>query len=82
MIVAALENNTVGVVLTNNIIPSQYVISRASDLGVPLLLVPSDTYETAKMIDDMDKLLTRDDNERIDLLKKLVENNVDIDKVI
>jgi uncharacterized protein len=82
MIVAALENNTVGVVLTNNIIPSQYIISRASDIGTPLLLVPSDTYETAKMIDTMDPLLTKDDTDRVELLKMLIEKNVDFKNIL
>jgi len=53
MIVAALESSTSGIVLTNNIIPPQNIIAKAADKNVPLLLVPYDTFRTAKQIDDM-----------------------------
>jgi uncharacterized protein len=82
MIVAALESNTSGIVLTNNIIPPQNLIAKASDLNIPLLLVPYDTFQTAKQIDDMTPLLTKDDAERIGALQKLIEQNVDIQAIM
>jgi uncharacterized protein len=81
-IIAALESNTSGIILTNNIIPPQNLISKASDLNVPLLLVPFTTYETAKQVDDAVPLLTKDDTEHIQLLKKMIEKNVDIASII
>lgn len=80
-IVAALASNTSGIILTNNVIPPQNLISRASDLNIPLLLVPFNTYETAKQVDDAVPLLTKDDSEHIQLLKKLVEKNVDLNSI-
>jgi len=82
MIVAALESDTAGIILTNNIIPPQNLIAKASDSNIPLLLVPFDTFQAAKQVDDMVPLLTRDDTERIDLLSKLVEQNVDIKAIL
>ncbi|MBN1189987.1 MAG: phosphotransacetylase family protein [Dehalococcoidales bacterium] len=82
MIVAALDSSTAGIVLTNNILPSQNIIAKASVLNIPLLLVPFDTYMTAKQIDDMTPLLTRDDTERIDTIHKLVEQNVDLQAIL
>jgi uncharacterized protein len=82
MIVAATEPGTAGIILTNNILPSHNLIARAADLNIPVLLVPLDTFLASKQIDDMTPLLTRDDTERIDLLKKLVEENVDIRSII
>ena len=80
-IVAALASNTSGIILTNNVIPPQNLISKASDLNIPLLLVPFNTYETAKQVDDAVPLLTKDDSEHIQLLKKLVEKNVDLNSI-
>lgn len=80
-IVAALASNTSGIILTNNVIPPQNLISRASELNIPLLLVPFNTYETAKQVDDAVPLLTKDDSEHIQLLKKLVEKNVDLNSI-
>ncbi len=82
MIVAALESNTAGIVLTNNVIPPQNIIAKATDRNIPLMLVPFDTFQTAKQIDDMTPLLTRDDAERINSIRKLVEQNVDIQAIL
>jgi uncharacterized protein len=82
MIVAALDKNTSAIILTNNYIPPQNLISRAADMNIPMLLVPFDTFQAAKQIDDMVPLLTRDDAERINLLQKLVEQNVDLKAII
>lgn len=81
-IVAALESNTSGIILTNNVLPPQNLISKASDLNIPMLLVPFSTYETAKQVDDAVPLLTKDDTEHIQLLKKLIEKNVNIPSLL
>ncbi len=81
MIVAALDSSTAGIVLTNNIIPPQNIIAKASDRNIPLMLVPFDTFMTAKQIDDMTPLLTRDDTERIGTIQRLVEQNVDLQAI-
>jgi BioD-like phosphotransacetylase family protein len=71
-----------GIVLTNNILPPPHLLSKLSEKNMPVLLVPYDTYETAKQIDEKTSLLTRDDSENIQLLEKLVAQNVDIRSVI
>jgi len=78
MILASLETNTVGIILTGNMVPPQNIISKASERDVPLLLVPSDTYQTARQIDNLEPLLTKDDAEKIVLWEKLVEEHVNI----
>jgi BioD-like phosphotransacetylase family protein len=82
MIVAALESSTSGIILTNNIIPPQNIIAKAAEKNIPLLLVPFDTFRSAKQVDDMTPLLTKDDTMRIDLLQKLIEQNVDIKAIL
>ncbi len=81
MILAALESDTACIVLTNNILPPPYIISKASDHNIPLLLVSSDTYQVAKQIDKMEPLLTKYDIERIDLLGRLIREYVNIRKI-
>jgi BioD-like phosphotransacetylase family protein len=81
-IVGALESNAAGIILTNNVLPPQSLISKAADLEIPMLLVPYTTFETAKQVDDAVPLLTKDDTEHIQLLKKLVEKNVDIQAML
>lgn len=81
-IVAALDTSTAGIILTNNIIPPQSLISLASDMNVPMMLVPFDTFQTAKQVDDMTPLLTKDDNERIELITRLVRENIDLSALV
>jgi BioD-like phosphotransacetylase family protein len=78
---AALVVATSGIVLTHNIMPPPHLLAKLTEKNVPVLLVPYDTYETAKQIDDATPLLTRDDSDNIELLKELVENNVNIQNI-
>ena len=81
MILASLETNAVGIILTGNILPTQSIISKASECNVPLLLVTSDTYQTAKQIDNLEPLLTKDDAEKIGLWEQLVREHLDIREI-
>ncbi|MBU7027469.1 MAG: AAA family ATPase [Theionarchaea archaeon] len=81
MILAALDSDTAGIVLTNNIVPPPTIISKAKDRGIPLLLVSFDTFQCAKKIDDLEPLVTKDDTEKIQLLGNVVQEHVDIEEI-
>jgi len=82
LIVASLESDTAGIILTNNILPPASIISKASEREIPLLLVPVDTYETAMRVDRMEPLLAQGDAEKIDLWGQLVRKYVAIDEIV
>jgi uncharacterized protein len=82
MIIAALESDTVGIILTNNIVPPPAIISKASEKNVPLLLVPYDTYDVTRQMDNFDALLTHDSVDKLKFLEQLVRDYVSIEKVI
>jgi uncharacterized protein len=79
---AALDSSTAGIILTNNMVPSQNLLAKATDLNVPVLAVPFDTFQTAKQVDDMIPLLTKDDSERIEKIKSLIQQNVNVNSII
>jgi BioD-like phosphotransacetylase family protein len=81
MILAALESDTSGIILTNNILPPSNIISKAAEKKIPLLMVFSDTYQTAKQIEGLEPLLTKDDAEKIERLKKLVQTHVNAGEI-
>jgi BioD-like phosphotransacetylase family protein len=81
MILAALESNTAGIILTNNVLPPSNITSKASERNIPLLLVPFDTYQTAMQVDNIDPLLTKDDAERIELLEQLINRHVAVEEI-
>ena len=79
MIIAALEaGGTSCIVLTNNIVPPANVTAKASELKIPVLLVPTDTYATAMQVDKLEPLLTKDDDKKIEIITQLVKENVDL----
>ncbi len=83
MIFAALESNTSGILLTNNIYPEDPIIkSKADRKNIPILLVPQDTFTVARLIDDMEVLFTKEEKEKIDLLERLINENVDISSFV
>jgi BioD-like phosphotransacetylase family protein len=82
MINAAMENNTAAIILTNNILPSEDIISKAKVLEIPLLLVTFDTYSVAKQIELMEPLLTKDDADKIDLIEQMISRHVNLNEFL
>ena len=78
IILNAIEYGNAAIILTNNIVPSSAMISKAENKGVPLLLVSSDTHETARQIDNIEPLPTRNDTEKITIIERMVQKYVDI----
>lgn len=81
MILAALESDTSAIVLTNQILPSSSIISKAQMKGIPLLLVPLDTFEAAREIEKIEPLLLKNDETKAELVAEMVKRYVDIDKI-
>jgi BioD-like phosphotransacetylase family protein len=77
MILAVTEDSeTRCVVVTNNILPPPNIISKCEEKDIPLLLVPFDTYETARRLDNIVPLLTPDNSENINRVTQAVKDNV------
>jgi len=82
MILAMLDTEgTSAIVLTNNIVPPANVVKRAGERGIPLLLVPGDTYSTALQVEGIEPLLTADDG-RLEQLADMVRDHVSIDRLV
>jgi hypothetical protein len=82
MIMAALESDTVGILLTNNILPQPSIITRAAEKNVPLLLVTMDTFQATRQIESMEALLTYEDADKVRLLTQMVEKYVRADEIM
>ena len=78
MILAAIESNSAGILLTNNILPPANILARVEESGIPMLLANTDTNEAARRIAGLQPLLTVEDRPRIELLRDLVSAHVDI----
>jgi BioD-like phosphotransacetylase family protein len=81
MIVAALEHHATAVILTDNILPPSHLIAEAIQKGIPLLLVSEDIYETARQINSLESLPTKDDSEKIALIEQMVRTHVNLEAI-
>ncbi|MBC7131237.1 phosphotransacetylase family protein, partial [Candidatus Bathyarchaeota archaeon] len=73
----ALETDTSLLILTGNVRPSPIVVNKASERGVPVLLVPYDTYSTVNMLQETAGKIKYGDEKRIRLAKQLVAEHID-----
>lgn len=78
MILTALEGDTAGILLTNNIYPPQNIIALAEKQGTPLLLATMDTYQVSRQIDMLERLLTAQDVKKLARLEELVTAHLDL----
>lgn len=79
---SALQTDTSVLILTGNLYPDVRVLARAEEVGVPVLLVPYDTYTTVTKMAAITGRLQPDDKNKIELAKNLVENNVDLNSIL
>ncbi len=82
LILAALESDTAAVLLTNNFVPHPNVVSTAAAKNVPLLLVTTDTYQTAKKVDTVDPLLTKGSAKKVEIIRTYIKENIDLSQLI
>jgi uncharacterized protein len=83
MLLASFEDKcTSAVVITNNILPPQNILAKAEEKQIPVLLVPYGVYETAKQIEALTPLITSSNTDQIELMEKLVRENVNIDDLL
>jgi uncharacterized protein len=82
MILAALESDTVGILLTNNILPPNNIISKAEEKNIPLLLIAADTFDAARQIDKLEALLMKDDENRLNMLSNIITKYIKKEKIL
>jgi BioD-like phosphotransacetylase family protein len=79
---AALTTDVSALILTGNYYPDVRVLSRADELGVPVLLVPGDTYSTVREIATLTGRIKPSDNKKIQLARQIVEEHVDWQRIL
>ncbi|MCL2608221.1 MAG: phosphotransacetylase family protein [Methanomassiliicoccaceae archaeon] len=78
---AALSTDTSCIIVTGGIRPSYAVISRANQINVPILLTEGDTLQVTEMIEHLIARIDPTDKEKIELVRKKVRHNVDLDRI-
>jgi BioD-like phosphotransacetylase family protein len=78
---AALTTDTSVLILTGNLHPSNHVLVKADERGVPVILVPYDTFSTVRKIEGIVGK-TRPKLSTIKIMKELIEKHVDWQKIL
>ncbi len=78
---AALSTSTSCLVLTGGLYPANYVIARAQELGVSVVLVRLDTLTAAERLERLTARIDPFDRQKINLIKETVRQNVDVEAV-
>lgn len=79
---AALQTDTVALILTGNYYPDARVLARAEEFGVPVLMVSTDTYSTVKKISSLIRRIRPHDTQKIELASQMVEQYVDYKAIL
>lgn len=78
---AALEAGTKCLLLTGNLYPSDQVLVRAEELGVPVVIVTHDTLTTVQMIDNFVRRIHITEGRKLEKFREILEENVDFDEL-
>ena len=77
----ALSTNTSCIIVTGGITPTRTILSRADEIGVPILLTSEDTLAAAEVVDHLITRIDPKDQEKIELVTKAIKKNVDLDAI-
>jgi len=78
---AALQTATTAIILTGNIHPSPVIVSRAQQLGVPLLLAPHDTLSTVARVEQITGRIRIRESAKVQRARALFEEHVDMSRI-
>ena len=84
LILTALETGVSAIILTGNIYPSVQVLSSAEQKGIPILLVPMDTYVTVTKLDLLSGRIvpSASSTDKIELTKEIIGEYVDLKRIL
>jgi BioD-like phosphotransacetylase family protein len=75
---AAMEAGAGCIILSGNLYPSPIIVSKAREMGVPIILVGTDTFSTAERVELMIRTARSYERSKVERLKELVAAHVDV----
>ena len=76
---AALEADTNLLILTGGLGPEIGTVTRARELGVPIMMTALDTYGTSRIVDDLLGTVTVDNKEKIAVVERIVGEAINLE---
>jgi len=84
LILTALEADMSVIILTGNLYPALSVLTRAKEKGMPIILVPQDTYTTVRHLEEISGRITASlsSQKKIRLTREIVGEHVDLKRIM
>jgi len=82
IMLAAMEARARCLILTGNLYPSSIILGKAEELGIPVILVSTDTFTTAERADIIIKSARTHEAKKLDRLRELVDCCVDLPRLM
>ena len=71
-----------GIVLTGNLKPGEHVLKLIQQMPFPVLLAKRDSYAVASLVHDMTVKTRPDDAAKITLIRDMIAEHVDVNKIL
>lgn len=71
----------VGIVLTGGLYPHKSILDLIKKVNIPTIIAPSGTYEVASAINQLIGKIREEDHDKIEIVSKLVKENVNIEEI-
>lgn len=81
MQLAAMEAGARCIILSGNLYPSGIVLGRADELGIPVILVATDTFTTAERAEMIIRSARTHEERKIERLRELVDHCIDLPRL-
>ncbi|HVO42947.1 MAG TPA: phosphotransacetylase family protein [Aggregatilineales bacterium] len=78
---AALETSTTALVLTGNLEPTATILKRAEEVGVAVMMVPTNTIETVEAVEKVFGKTRLAQPEKLNRFKELLDANLDFERL-
>jgi uncharacterized protein len=78
---AAMEAKAKCLILTGNLYPSGMILGRAEELGVPMILVSTDTFTTAERAEMVIRSARTHEPTKLERVRELINCCVDLDRI-
>ncbi len=78
----SMQNLIKGIVLTGGIYPHKTILELIKKYDFPTIVAEEETYIVASKINDLVVKLTENDLDKIEIAKKIIEENVDIEEIL
>jgi hypothetical protein len=82
MIGKGSSQNIAGLLLSGGLVPHKKILEMIKRQAIPTLIAPQDTYIVASKLHDLTIKIRPEDKDKIELIKEIVREYVEIDKII